>query len=45
MTTPDDPDFIPEGDPRFVPYPDEPSMGTAGPTDANAEVITDADED
>jgi hypothetical protein len=37
MTTPDeDPDFIPEGDPRFVPYPDEPPMDASGPTDRNA---------
>jgi hypothetical protein len=45
MTTPDDPDFIPADDPRFVPYPDEPPMDASGPTDRNAPDLGEVDDD
>lgn len=31
-----DPDFVPEDSPDFIPYPDSPPMDASGPTDRNA---------
>lgn len=31
-----DPHFVPEDSPDFIPYPDSPPMDASGPTDRNA---------
>jgi hypothetical protein len=41
----DDEHFVPEGDPNFVPYPDEPKMDASGPTDRNATEVAPEPED
>ena len=33
----DDPHFVPEDHPDFIPPPDEPFMDASGPTDRNAQ--------